>query len=131
MPITKSRGRRPAGALVGAQGPIHHPDVVGANHAMTFDVDHLLVEHIPLEQHLALAAVEGMQVDVCRIEMETTTIQPLDLIPGDVERLPVRPRDQSRHGRIGTSPDANDQVAKVSDPFAGILQMGEPMRSDR
>ena len=99
-------------------GDVGQLDLVGAHQARALDVDQLAVEHVALEQHLLLAALEVAQVELGLAQHDAVAADLGDAIdpqvggaPGDLDQ---KPGDR----RIADAAEPHDRVLDASQPLA-------------
>src|SRR4051794_1044107 len=90
-------------------------EIVRPNDAAAIDVDQLLVEDVSPEQYLAVAAVEGQEVEGRRVEADTVFGDFPDCRGGNVDISPAGAGDQTAYWRVGCHAEAGDEVVDAGD----------------
>jgi len=88
--------------VVGAE--LDQVQVGGPDHLAAVDVDQLVVEDVARQQHLALAPLEGAQVELGRAQLRPAGVEVGHVVPGHPRALPADAHDHARDRGVGLGP---------------------------
>ena len=95
--------------------------VGGTEHAHAVHVDHLVVDHVLVERHLAGPALGVTQVESGRAELDLATTQRLDLRSGHPGLAAAHLDQQAGHRRIGLALPAHHHVVDGAHLATGLV----------